>query len=355
MKYVRSALRYAFFLAIFAIPGCGRKANAQIVGEPHVSQASPLPSVSGVVQQPSLSPSPTPAAQTKPASSPAVDLSRLETNVRPAVIWVTFFDPSGKLLRTQTGFFISSDGRFVATAQVIEGAVNGVAKTADGGIYNVNGALVDATTLDLAVLQADVKHVPFLALNKNAHLSVGTHVGVVGSGLAGAEGAPRDVAIATHESYRVGIAAVISPGSIGSPIIDANGQVAGVVISAGEKPNVRPADALDLLLSQIPPDAKPHWPQAPEASATARPTPKPHIVYAPAPSFPSEGRVRPGEPRSGRFRLSFDTKGKVRNIQIIHSTGDALLDQAAISGLRQWKSTPGVEWSAAVPVTFQTR
>jgi TonB family protein len=355
MKYVRSALGYAFFLAIFAMPGCGRKTNAQIVGEQLVSQASPSPPVSGVVPQPSLSPSPTPAAQTKAASSLAVDLSRLETNVRPAVIWVTVFDPSGKFLRTQTGFFISSDGRFVSTAQAIEGAINGVAKTADGGIYNVSGALVAATTLDLAVLQADVKHVPFLALNKNAHLSVGTHVGVVGSGLAGAEGAPRDVTIATQESYRVEIAAAISPGSIGSPIIDANGQVAGVVISAGEKPDVRPADALDLLLSQTPPDAKPHWAQASEASPTPRPTPKPHIVYAPAPPFPPEGRVRPGAPRSGHFRLSFDTKGNVRNIQIIHSTGDALLDQAAISGLLRWKSTPGVEWSAAVPVTFQTR
>jgi len=355
MKYVRSVLGYAFFLAIFAMPGGGRETNAQIVGEPQVSQASISPPVSGAVQQPSLSPSPTPAAQTKAGSSSAVDSSRLETNVRPAVIWVTVFDPAGKLLRTQTGFFISSDGRFVATAQAIEGAINGVAKTGDGGIYNVSGVLVAATTLGLAVLQADVKHVPFLALNKNPHLSVGTHVEVVGSGLAGTEGAPRDVTIAAQESYRVEIVAAISPSSIGSPIIDANGQVVGVVISAGEKPNVRPADALDLLLSQTPLDAKPHWAQASEASPTPRPTPKPQIVYAPAPPFPPEGRVRPGAPRSGRFRLSFDTKGNVRSIQIIHSTGDALLDQAAISGLRRWKSTPGVEWSAAVPVTFQTR
>lgn len=271
------------------------------------------------------------------------------------MIWVTVFDPSGKLLRTETGFFSSPDGRFVATAQAIDGAINAVAKTADGGIYNVSGILATAPTLNLAVLQADVKRVPFLALNKKAHLSVGTRVGVVGSGLGGAEGAPREVTISRQESLRVEIAAAISPTSIGSPIIDANGQVAGVVISAGEKPTVRPADALDLLLSQIPPDAKPRWPQTTEASPTPRPTPKPRIVYAPDPPFPPAGRLRPGEPRSGRFRLSFDTKGNVRSIQIIQSTGDGLFDQAAVSGLRQWKCTPGVEWAATVPVTFQIR
>jgi TonB family protein len=271
------------------------------------------------------------------------------------VIWVTVFDPLGKLLRTETGFFISADGRFVATAQSIEGAINAVAKMANGGIYNVSGVLAASTTLDLAVIQADVKHVPFLAINKNARLSVGAHVGVVGSGLAGADGAPREVTISAQESYRLEIAAAISSSSIGSPVIGANGEVVGIVISAGEKASVRPSDALDLLLSQIPADAKPRWPQTAEASPTPRPTPKPRIVYAPAPTFPQKGRVRPGEPRSGRFRLSFDTKGNVRNIQVIQSTGDDLLDQAAISGLRRWKSTPGVEWAATVPVTFQTR
>ena len=355
MKYLRLALGYAFCLAVVAMPWCRAKLNSQIVGEPLANPASPSPSVSSTVQRSSLSPSPTAAAQIKAGQSPSIDLSRLENNVRPSVIWLTVFDSSGKLLRTETGFFISADGRFVATAQAIEGAINAVAKMADGGIYNVSGILAASTTLDLAVLQADVKRVPFLALNKNARLSVGTRVGIVGSGLAGAEGAPREVTISTQESYRLEIAAAISPSSIGSPVIGANGEVFGVVISAGEKSTVRPADALDLLLSQIPADTKPRWPQTAEASPTPRPTPKPRIVYEPAPPFPPEGRVRPGEPRSGRFRLSFDTKGNVRNIQIIQSTGDGLFDQAAMSGLRRWKSTPGVEWAATVPVTFQTR
>jgi TonB family protein len=45
----------------------------------------------------------------------------------------------------------------------------------------------------------------------------------------------------------------------------------------------------------------------------------------------------------------------VTNIQIIQSTGNRLFDQSATNTLRQWKSAPGREWVATVPVTFQTR
>ncbi|HET9367619.1 MAG TPA: TonB family protein, partial [Candidatus Udaeobacter sp.] len=82
---------------------------------------------------------------------------------------------------------------------------------------------------------------------------------------------------------------------------------------------------------------------------------KPRLVYAPAPAFPSELRSRPGSAWSGRFRLNFNARGNVTNIQVIQSTGNNVLDQSALSTLRQWKSTPGQEWAATVPVTFQSR
>ena len=113
------------------------------------------------------------------------------------------FDSSGKLLRTETAFFISGDGRFVTTAHAIEGVVNAVAKMADGRIYDVSGVLAASTTLDLAVLQADVKYVPFLTLNKNPNLETDRRVGVVGSGLAGTDGAARDVSIGRDLSNAV--------------------------------------------------------------------------------------------------------------------------------------------------------
>jgi TonB family protein len=345
-------------LAIFATAGCGRKSTRQIVGEPSAAQS---PSVPTPVQSPGSLVSPKQAQTPQTGQPAALDLSRLENSVRPAVIWVTMFDSSGKLLRTENAFFISGDGRFITTAHAIEGGINAVAKMADGRIYDVSGVLAASTTLDLAVLQADVKYVPFLTVNRNPNLEPDRRVGVVGSGLAGTDGAPRDVIISTRQSDRLEIAGPISSSSIGSPVVSENGEVVGVVISAGEKATVRPSNAVDSLLGQIASDAKPRWPEIARAIVTPtptpapRPTPKPRLVYAPAPAFPSEVRSRPGAAWSGSFRLNFNARGNVTNIQVIQSTGNNVLDQSALNTLRQWKSAPGQEWAATVPVTFQSK
>jgi TonB family protein len=344
-------------LAIFATTGCGRKSTSQVAGESPAAQ-SPSPSVvSSPVQSAGSSPSPSQPSQPQAEQRPTLDLSRLENSIRPAVFWVTVFDSSGKLLRTETAFFISDDGRFITTAHAIEGGMNAVAKTADGGIYNVSGIIAASTTLDLAILQADVKRVPFLALNKNPNLEIGTRVGVVGSGLAGNAEAPRETTISAQQPNRAEITAALPPSSIGSPVVDTKGEVAGIVVSAGEKATVRPSSAVGSLLSQIRSDAKARWPETAERGPTPapRPTPKPRLVYAPAPTFPSEVRSRPGSSWSGRFRLNFNARGLVTNIQIVQSTGNGVIDQSAISTLRQWKSAPGQEWAATVPVTFETR
>jgi TonB family protein len=359
MKPFRLILGCSLSLMLFATQGCGRKSTSQIIGESLAAQ-SPSPSaVSTLVQSPTLSPSPTQTAQGVAGQRPTLDLSRLENSVRPAVFWVTVFDSSGKLLRTETAFFISGDGRFITTAHAIEGGVNAVAKTADGGIYNVSGVLAASTALDLAVLQADVKRVPFLTLNKSPNVELGTRVGVVGSALAGSTEAARETTISTRQPDRLEIAATLSPDSIGSPVLDASGEVVGVVILGGEKATVRPLNTVGSLLDRIASDSKPRWPEIAQTATTPtptpRPTPKPRLVYAPAPAFPSEVRSRPGSSWSGRFRLNFNARGNVTNVQIVQSTGNSVLDQSALSTLRQWKSAPGQEWVATVPVTFQNR
>jgi TonB family protein len=270
------------------------------------------------------------------------------------VLWITVFDRSGKLLRTETGFFISTDGRLITTAHAIEGGINAVAKTADGKIHNVSGVLAASTKLDLAILQADVKGVPFLTLNKNVKLPIRTRVGLVGSALAGSEGSPREVTISTQQSDRLEIGEAISPNLIGSPVVDADAEVVGIVTSAGEKAAARPSNTLDSLVAQIASNATPKWPQTAETSPTPRPATKPRLVYAPAPTFPP-GASRRGGSGSGRFRLTFDANGNVRNIQLVQSTGNALFDQAAINTFRKWKSALGKEGVLTVPVTFQAR
>ena len=359
MRLFRLTLECSLCLAVFAAAGCGRKSNGQVVGESSAAQSPVALRVSTPAQSPGSSPSPTQAPQSQTKQRSTLDLSRLENSVRPPVFWITVFDSLGKLLRTQTAFFISSDGRFITTAHAIEDGVNAVAKMADGEIYNVGGILESSATLDLAILQADVKRVPFLTLNKSANLEPGMHVGVVGSALAGAAEAARETTVSTQQPDEVEIAATLSPDSIGSPIVNANGEVVGIVVSGGGKATARPSKTVDSLLARIASDAKPRWPETAQAAVTPtpspRPTPKPRLVYAPAPAFPSQVRSRPGEAWSGRFRLNFNARGNVTNVQVVRSTGNSLLDQSALSTLRQWKSAPGGEWAATVPVTFQSR
>ena len=269
------------------------------------------------------------------------------------MIWVTAFDPKGNLLRTESGFFISEDGRFVTTAHAIEGAVNAVAKTGDGAIYNVSGVLAASKEFDLAILQAEARRVPFVRA-RNTDLRVGTGVRVVGSALAGNEGSAREMTIAAQEQHRIEMAGTTPVSAVGSPVVNQNGEVVGVVTATGEKTTARPTGALESLLSRVAADTHARWPTTAETQPTPKPTPKPRLVYAPAPSFPS-GVSQSGVSGTGRFRLSFDPNGNVMSVQIIKSTGNPYFDQSAIKTFRQWKSAPSQGWQATVPVTFQTR
>jgi TonB family protein len=357
MRQLQLIIRYAVCLAVFASVDCGRKLMSQVVGESPVAQSPSMPMRAAVSQSPTIVPSITPSAEAKPVQTPSSELAKLESRVRPSVIWVTVFDSKGNLLRTQSGFSISEDGRFITTARAIEGATNAVAKTADGGIYNVSGILAASKELDLAVLQADVKPrklLRFLDLNKNGNPSVGARVAVVGSALAGSEGSAREMTISAQEPDHLEIAGTTPASAVGSPVVNENGEVVGVVITAGEKTVARSSSAVESLLSRVAADTHARWPTTAETQPTPKPTPKPRIVYAPAPAFPP-GISQAGVSGTGRFRLSFDPNGNVTNIQVIKSTGNPYFDQAAIKTLRQWKSAPSQGWQATVPVTFQTR
>jgi len=353
MKHVRPPIRYAFCIVFFS---CALNSTTQVVGEPLLAQQTqPAPITTAPQSPPAARISQT--TQANASQTPSSELASLETRVRPSVIWVTAFDLKGNLLRTETGFFISADGRFVTTAHAIEGAVNAVAKTVDDGIYNVSGVLAASKASDVAVLKADIKPeklLRFLDLNKTGEISTGSRVAVVGSALAGNEGNPREMSITAQSSGRFEIAGSTPASSVGAPVVNENGDVVGIVTSAGEKTIARPVADLESILSRVAADSQARWPQLAETSPTPHATPRPRLIYAPAPSFPP-GQSLPGQTGTGRFRLTFDPAGNVTNIQIVTSTGNPYFDQAAIKTLRQWKSAPSQGWQATVPVTFRTR
>jgi hypothetical protein len=87
------------------------------VGESLLAQQmQPAPTIATTAQPTTTAPvSQSPQANAN--QTPSSELANLETKARPSVIWVTAFDPKGNLLRTESGFFISADGRFVTTVR----------------------------------------------------------------------------------------------------------------------------------------------------------------------------------------------------------------------------------------------
>ena len=341
-------------MAVLMIVMHAPTSTTELLGQSLLAQQSQSTPTATTPQARSAVPAITPSPEAKAGQGLSSDLEKIGTNVRPSVIWVTVFDSKGNLLRTESGFFISADGRFVTTAHAIEGAVNAVAKTGDGGIYNVSGVLAASKEFDLAILQAEVKRVPFVEPARNIDVRVGTGVLVVGSALAGNEGSAREMTIAAQEQHRIEMAGTTPVSAVGSPVVTENGEVVGVVIAAGEKTGARSFSAVESLLSRVAADTHARWPAIAETQPTPKATPKPRLVYAPAPSFPP-GVSQGGISGTGRFRLSFDPSGNVTNVQVIKSTGNPYFDQSAIKTFRQWKSAPSQGGSVTVPVTFQTR
>jgi TonB family protein len=337
MKYVRLSSWGLFLVALCAGLDSKAKAQPQPVVPPMTDQAA------------------APSSPEKGAS----DLARLAAQVQPAVVLVTVFDPSGKLLRSGTGFFVSDTGRIITTLHTMEGAANAVAKTADNGLYNITGIRSSSMKLDLAVVDAEVKKVPFLPLSTNAKVGPEMPVAVIGSRLAGTDGAPLDGRISSSEidesSNALDLRASVPAISLGAPVVDQNGEVIGVVTAANGTAEsstiVRPVRVVESLIEQAQSNATAYWSGEPRPT----PTPRARLVYAPPPVFPAEGRARDRGVHSGRYRLNFDATGAVKSIQVLQSTGSEFLDRAAINGLQQWKSQPGRESYVIVPLTFQSR
>jgi TonB family protein len=356
---------------------CGRKPQPEIIGV-----STPTPTVTpspSAATAPTPTPSPSATPQTAQASATPtpnqaslLEFRKIAGKINPGVVALTIFDSSGQLLRNGTGFFVSADGRLITNLKTVDRASYAVAKSADGKIRNVSGILVSSDALDLAVLKADTKvGVPFLRLSKRSAAQAGSPVAVFGSPLVHRD-QPLAAATVSEQGTaedQLQISASLSNEALGSPVIDQNGEVAGVVTSAREQgatvTTVRPSSTLDSLLTRTKPGMTGRWgtatnePALPGLSPSPQPTPKMptenrkiRLVYTPAPKYPTEARLSRVS-GSGRFRIVFGPGGEARNVETVQSTGQHLLDQAAISALRQWKAAPGGEGSVVVPITFQ--
>ncbi|HET9800144.1 MAG TPA: energy transducer TonB, partial [Chthoniobacterales bacterium] len=155
------------------------------------------------------------------------------------------------------------------------------------------------------------------------------------------------------DTFQIG--GTIPNDAAGAPVLDANGEVVGVV-TAGGKNDIQPSGQLEPLLAAIKPGTAAKWAAAQAESPTPTPRVARKVISNPAPRYPPEARGLRLGPKtgSGKFRVTFGTTGLVKSVQTVESTGQPILDRAAISALQAWKAEPGAtDWTVLVPITFQ--
>lgn len=354
--------RFLVALLLAATIGCGRK-----------TPKAPQPPV---VEKKAMSPSVAAQTTALPAT-PALDFAEAAKQVQPAVVIVSVFNQTGHLSANGHGFFVGNDGKFIADRSVMTGAANAVAKTADGAIYNVSGALAQNPAQNLVLLKADVRRVAFLIPSATSLPEIGGGVAVVLSPVERAKRVVIEAKISGHFSDEAGERFDVSPAlpkdTLGAPVINQRGELVGIVAWRGDANGacvVRPAHAASNLLAQIGPNMIASWQTAttplssspPFASPSAAKSPSPpkiairgsRLIYAPAPHYPQElRRSHWGARGSGSFRIVFDAQGHASGVQTLRSTGNSVLDEAALTALHEWRAQPGAGWSLIVPVTFQ--
>jgi Flp pilus assembly protein TadD len=166
------------------------------------------------------------------AETESIDLKELAKKARPAVMLLVVSDATGKELATGTGFLISPDGKLITNHHVIQNASAVVAKAENGGAFTVEGVLVDDPKNDVVLLKLKGKDLPFLPVGNSDKIEVGTRIAIIGSPL-GLEGTLSDgIVSAVRESLGdvkvLQVTAALSPGSSGSPVLNAKGEVIGV-------------------------------------------------------------------------------------------------------------------------------
>ena len=367
----KSTLFFFFVLVIIVVTIARCNSRSRLAEERAQSQLATPPLVPSVAPSPSTPPSPT--ATALPTESPEVGVAKAAAQTEPAVVSLSIFEPSGKLLRTGTGVFISSSGKILTARSLMEGAAHAIAKTTDNRIHNVTGILAELPTEDLAVLGMETKdQVRFVAPNPNAAAEEeGTRVAIVQSPLGREKNAIAEGIISKRHrslgSEWLQLSVPVKAEGMGAPVVNGHGEVIGLVTRGPGDPAVvvRTPAAINSVVVRVPDDGKTRWlaeetPPSP-AEGPLRKVPlaqnpqgqQSRLIYSPPPAYPSMARTGGNLKGSGRFKLTFDANGRVKNILILRSTQNGALDQAAVEALRRWKATPGAEWELNVPITFQ--
>ena len=157
-------------------------------------------------------------------------VEEIAVSTMPSVVEIVTYDDTGAEIGQGSGFFISRQ-RIITNEHVVHAAYSAEVFT-DEGYYDRITILNADEYMDLAILRVDAEYEIPLQINPDAELNPGQRVIVIGHPL-GLEKTVSDGLISNVQTIDqvqdVQITAPISAGSSGSPVLDREGRVIGVV------------------------------------------------------------------------------------------------------------------------------
>ena len=182
------------------------------------------------------------AALSAAPTASALTVREILKIAKPGVARLSIRDAKGDEVGSGSGFVISGDGRLVTNHHVVDGASRVVATFADGPEAEVVGVRSYDAKADVAVLQLSPGTYTSLTL-ANVPAEQGDEIFVIGSPLGLSQSISTGIVSAVHphgtvtkrdddgmESWGLQITATVTGGSSGSPILNANSEVVGVVV-----------------------------------------------------------------------------------------------------------------------------
>ena len=163
------------------------------------------------------------------------NLSSLFESTLPSILKIETFDTNGNPLMLGTGFFISSTGKAITNLHVFKGACRSQVTTSSGKIYKIDNIWYKTDSLDLVTFDIikDEKEVfPFLKIAGNVP-KTGMGVFLIGNPIGLdftiSDGIISSIRQQSELGQIIQTTAPISAGSSGSPLMDMNGFVIGVI------------------------------------------------------------------------------------------------------------------------------
>ena len=162
------------------------------------------------------------------------DCTLLAKKAYPSVVLLTSYNDKGSQVSQGSGFFINAKGDIITNRHVINGSFRIDVKTSDGIKLKIKKVLAEDRESD--IVKISVERLP----NKITPLKCSTNIPqpgqkilVIGSPLGLEKTVSEGIVSAIREIEPFGkilqVTAPISPGSSGSPVLDKNGDVIGII------------------------------------------------------------------------------------------------------------------------------